>query len=43
MSAGARVRCSGLVHVYRVAGTDVAALRGVDLHVNPGDHEPAAP
>ena len=37
MNGGARVRCSGLVHVYRVAGTDVAALRGVDLHVNPGE------
>lgn len=35
--SGARVRCSGLVHVYRVAGTDVAALRGVDLLVNPGE------
>ncbi|BDZ47883.1 ABC transporter ATP-binding protein [Frondihabitans sucicola] len=28
--------CSSLVHVYRVAGTDVAALRGVDLVVQPG-------
>lgn len=37
MSSGARVRCAGLVHVYRVAGTDVAALRGVDLDVSPGE------
>lgn len=37
MSSGARVRCAGLVHVYRVAGTDVAALRGVDLVVSPGE------
>ncbi|MGT2425094.1 ABC transporter ATP-binding protein [Amnibacterium kyonggiense] len=29
------LRCTGLVHVYRVAGTDVAALRGVDLDVRP--------
>lgn len=31
------LRCSGLVHVYRVAGTDVAALRGVDLEVQAGE------
>lgn len=37
MTTGARVRCVGLVHVYRVAGTDVAALRGVDLMVSPGE------
>jgi putative ABC transport system ATP-binding protein len=30
------LRCTGLVHVYRVSGTDVAALRGVDLTVQPG-------
>jgi ABC-type lipoprotein export system ATPase subunit len=30
------LRCSGLVHVYREAGTDVAALRGIDLVVEPG-------
>ncbi len=35
---GASVECVGLVHVYRVAGTDVAALRGVDLRVDPGEH-----
>ncbi len=34
---GARVRLVGLVHVYRVLGTDVAALRGVDLDVDPGE------
>jgi ABC-type lipoprotein export system ATPase subunit len=30
------LQCSGLVHVYREAGTDVAALRGIDLVVEPG-------
>lgn len=35
--SGAGLACVGLVHVYRVAGTDVAALRGVDLHVAPGE------
>jgi putative ABC transport system ATP-binding protein len=34
---GAAVRTVGVVHVYRVAGTDVAALRGVDLSVAPGE------
>ena len=34
---GAEVRTVGVVHVYRVAGTDVAALRGVDLAVAPGE------
>ena len=28
--------CTGLVHVYRVLGTDVAALRGIDLRVPAG-------
>ena len=37
MSTGALVRTVGVVHVYRVAGTDVAALRGVDLTVAPGE------
>jgi putative ABC transport system ATP-binding protein len=37
MSTGAQVRTVGVVHVYRVAGTDVAALRGVDLTVAPGE------
>jgi ABC-type lipoprotein export system ATPase subunit len=34
---GAAIRTAGVVHVYRVAGTDVAALRGVDLSVAPGE------
>jgi ABC-type lipoprotein export system ATPase subunit len=34
---GAAIRTVGVVHVYRVAGTDVAALRGVDLSVAPGE------
>jgi len=33
---GAEVVCAGLVHVYRAAGVDTAALRGVDLTVAPG-------
>jgi putative ABC transport system ATP-binding protein len=37
VSAGAAIRTVGVVHVYRVAGTDVAALRGVDLSVAPGE------
>jgi putative ABC transport system ATP-binding protein len=37
MTSGAAVRTVGVVHVYRVAGTDVAALRGVDLSVSPGE------
>ena len=37
MNYGSSVRCAGLVHVYRVAGTDVAALRGVDLLVDRGE------
>lgn len=36
-TGGARVRCVGVVHVYQVAGTDVAALRGVDLDISPGE------
>ncbi len=35
--SGAAIRTVGVVHVYRVAGTDVAALRGVDLSVAPGE------
>jgi putative ABC transport system ATP-binding protein len=35
MSRGASVRVAGVVHVYRVLGTDVAALRGADLAVEP--------
>lgn len=34
---GAAVRCAGLVHVYRAADTDIAALTGVDLDVRPGE------
>lgn len=37
MTTGAAIRTVGVVHVYRVAGTDVAALRGVDLTVAPGE------
>ncbi|GAB3434703.1 ABC transporter ATP-binding protein [Phycicoccus ginsengisoli] len=37
MSPGAAVRCTGLVHVYRVEGSDVAALRGADLALAPGE------
>lgn len=37
MSTGVAVTTVGVVHVYRVAGTDVAALRGVDLTVGPGE------
>ena len=37
-TVGAVVDCVGLVHVFQVAGTDIAALRGVDLHVDAGEH-----
>jgi ABC-type lipoprotein export system ATPase subunit len=37
MSAGLGVRTSGLVHIYRAEGHDVAALAGVDLVVAPGE------
>lgn len=33
---GAAVDCEGVVHVYRAAGTDIAALRGIDLRVAAG-------
>lgn len=33
----AALRCEGLVHVYREAETDVAALRGIDLVVPAGE------
>ena len=36
-AAGARIRCEGVVHVYQVAGTDTAALRGIDLTVEAGE------
>ena len=35
--SGAAIVCIGLVHVYRAAGTDIAALRGIDLAVRPGE------
>lgn len=31
------VHCEGLVHIYRLEGNDVVALRGVDLDVDPGE------
>jgi putative ABC transport system ATP-binding protein len=34
---GPAVRCDNLVHVYGTAGSEVAALRGVDLTVQPGE------
>jgi putative ABC transport system ATP-binding protein len=36
MNGGAVVECVGVVHVYRAAGTDTAALRGLDLHAAAG-------
>jgi len=39
-SAGVRVRCEGVVHIYPASGEgldDVVALRGVDLDVDPGE------
>jgi ABC-type lipoprotein export system ATPase subunit len=34
---GLPVHCEGLVHIYRVEGNDVVALRGVDLDVDAGE------
>jgi putative ABC transport system ATP-binding protein len=34
---GASVRLVGVVHLYRRAGGDVVALRGVDLDIEPGE------
>ena len=34
---GASVRLAGVVHLYRRAGGDVVALRGVDLDIEPGE------
>ncbi len=34
---GASVRLLGVVHLYRRAGGDVVALRGVDLDIEPGE------
>ena len=31
------VRCENLVHVYGTPGNEVAALRGVDLVIEPGE------
>ena len=31
------VRCEGLVHVYGTPGNEVAALRGIDLTIEPGE------
>jgi ABC-type lipoprotein export system ATPase subunit len=36
-TGGVGVDCVGVVHVFQVAGTDIAALRGVDLHVAAGE------
>ena len=36
--AAPALECRGLVHVYRVDGTDVAALRGIDLVVPEGQN-----
>ncbi len=36
-TGGVGVQCIGVVHVYQVAGTDIAALRGVDLLIDPGE------
>jgi ABC-type lipoprotein export system ATPase subunit len=36
MTSGATVRCDNLLHVYGEAGSEVAALRGVDLDVASG-------
>jgi putative ABC transport system ATP-binding protein len=37
MTQAAAVRCENLVHVYGTEGSEVAALRGVDLVVEPGE------
>ncbi len=37
MRSGASVRLVGVVHLYRRAGGDVVALRGVDLDIEPGE------
>ncbi len=36
-SASAAVRCENLVHVYGTPGSEVAALRGIDLAIAPGE------
>src|SRR4051794_41870346 len=34
---GLGVRCEELVHIYRLGDTEVVAVRGVDLEVDPGE------
>jgi ABC-type lipoprotein export system ATPase subunit len=35
--AGPAIHCESLVHVYGTPGSEVAALRGIDLRVEPGE------
>jgi ABC-type glutathione transport system ATPase component len=35
--SGFAVRCDNLVHVYGTPGSEMAALRGADLTVRPGE------
>lgn len=35
--AGLDVRCLGVVHLYHAEGSEVVALRGVDLDIEPGE------
>jgi putative ABC transport system ATP-binding protein len=37
MTVGGAVRCDSVVHIYRAAGVEVVALRGVDLEVGEGE------
>jgi putative ABC transport system ATP-binding protein len=37
VSRGLAVRCEELVHIYRLGDTEVVAVRGVDLDVDPGE------
>jgi ABC-type lipoprotein export system ATPase subunit len=36
-AGGMAVRCEGVVHIYRLRGNDVVAVRGVDLEVGAGE------
>jgi ABC-type lipoprotein export system ATPase subunit len=36
-NGGLDVRCLGVVHLYHLEGTEVVALRGVDLDIEPGE------
>jgi putative ABC transport system ATP-binding protein len=36
-TGGIAVRCEGVVHIYRLRGNDVVAVRGVDLEVRAGE------